>query len=189
MLAAQPIAEMLVSEALLPLLAASDGVSLRHGSASDSNSALLSWSAAEPGAPGLEGSSTEDALLAVLRFVIGTLPAVLLPAAAAVLGGFLAAKQRLGTDSCCGTPELGQLLWGNGAIAAAETGLAGSREAAAALGAAAWPKLASAYVEARLAPLAPAGDAQLEAFQKRARAAQRFEEAASALGRACWLPR
>ena len=45
-----------------------------------------------------------------------------------------------------------------------------------------WPKLAAAYIEGRLAPLMPKEDAQLDAFQRRARCAQRLEEAASVLG-------
>jgi hypothetical protein len=80
MLAAQPVSEVLLGEALLPVLAAGDGVLLQHGSGADSNTALLHWSAAEPGAPAPGGSSTEDALHAILRFVTGENPPCKLPA-------------------------------------------------------------------------------------------------------------
>ena len=69
---AQPIAEALLSQALLPILEAGDAVSMQPVSV-DATSAALRWTVSEPGtvAP---GSSTEDALLAVLRFVTGAAP-------------------------------------------------------------------------------------------------------------------
>ena len=78
--------------------------------------------------------------------------------------------------------------------ARAEAACGGGQATFAALGALVWPRLASAYIERRLAGLLPAPGAkdppagplpQAEGFQRAARAAQRFEQAAARTG---WVP-
>ena len=73
----------------------------------------------------------------------------------------------------------------------AEAACGGGQATFAALGALVWPRLASAYIERRLAGLLPASDPKdppaganphTEDFQRAARAAQRFEEAAARTG-------
>lgn len=73
----------------------------------------------------------------------------------------------------------------------AEAACGGGQATFAALGALVWPRLASAYIERRLAGLLPASDPKdppagalphTEEFQRAARAAQRFEEAAARTG-------
>ena len=69
--AAQPISDTLLSQALLPVLAAGDGVTLQsHSSPDASSSAQLCWSSPDPSTSGQQGSA-EDALLTVLRFIAG----------------------------------------------------------------------------------------------------------------------
>lgn len=73
----------------------------------------------------------------------------------------------------------------------AEATCGGGQATFVALGALVWPRLASAYIERRLACLLPASDPKdpsvgalphTEEFQRAARAAQRFEEAAARTG-------
>jgi hypothetical protein len=79
---------------------------------------------------------------------------------------------------------------------------AGGQATFAALGALAWPRLAAAYIERRLAgpaaaaavpagaaPDAPGSAPQVDAFQSAARDAERFEEAAARTGCALKSPR
>ncbi len=63
--------------------------------------------------------------------------------------------------------------------------LAGNEKAIQEAGAALWPRLASAYLDARLAAAKPGDGAEGEAFQRAAEAATAFEDAAS---RAGWVP-
>ena len=45
-----------------------------------------------------------------------------------------------------------------------------------------WPKLAAVYIERRLAPAVPHNEAGLDAFQSLAKAAERLEKEAAAMG-------
>ena len=63
--------------------------------------------------------------------------------------------------------------------------LAGNEEAIGQAGALLWPRLASAYLDARLAGAKPADGADGETFQRAAAAATAFEDAAA---RAGWVP-
>ena len=71
----QPIAEALLSQALLPILEAGDSVTLQPPE-QDAATAALRWAVTQPGAEetNSSSSSTEDALIAVLRFVAGAAP-------------------------------------------------------------------------------------------------------------------
>jgi hypothetical protein len=58
----------------------------------------------------------------------------------------------------------------------------GRKELITELGHVLWPKLAAAYIEQRLSPAVPKDEAGLDAFQGLARAAERLEEEAAAMG-------
>ena len=60
--------------------------------------------------------------------------------------------------------------------------LGGNEELAAGLGAALWPRLAAAYVAARLAPARPTSEGEVEAFSRRAGLGARLEGKAQKLG-------
>ena len=64
----------------------------------------------------------------------------------------------------------------------ADVALGGRTECIAELGHLLWPKLAAAYIEQRLLPAVPHDEAGLDAFQSLAKAAERLEGEASAIG-------
>jgi len=66
--------------------------------------------------------------------------------------------------------------------ACADVALGGRTESIAELGHLLWPKLAAAYIEQRLSPAVPHDEAGLDAFQSLAKAAERLEGEASAIG-------
>ena len=70
--AAQATSDALLSQALLPILAAGDSVVAPqpHSNPASTGGAQLCWGSADPGTSGQQGSA-EDALLAVLCFVAG----------------------------------------------------------------------------------------------------------------------
>ena len=58
----------------------------------------------------------------------------------------------------------------------------GRKETITELGRALWPRVAAAYIERRLSPAVPRDEAGLDAFQGLARAAERLEGEAAAMG-------
>ena len=190
----QPLADALFTQALQPILVAAGGVTMQPIS-SDGASAVLRWAAPQSGAQPA-GSGPGEALLAVLRFIAGKSPFNLCHFVPHYYKRDICQndnwEERVmlcdGSHHCF--PEIEVMLapWINvkrRVCGAAETGLAGNEEAIAKTGSLLWPRLAAAYIEARLAHVVPSGgsdNSKLDAYQRAGRAAQDFEAAAAALG-------
>lgn len=106
------------------------------------------------------------------------LAAVLLERACHLL--CLAVKCALGKEETktCNRPDCAHGLM----HACADVALGDHKESIAELGHLLWPKLAAAYIEQRLSPAVPHDEAGLDAFQSLAKAAERLEGEATAIG-------